>query len=66
MIFTFIALDESAEPNSLLDSAAWKTAVTQFNEHFTQAEQEAGVALRPRLISAGDDPSAVRLGKLKI
>lgn len=58
-----IALDESPEPNSLLDNAAWKAAVTLFNEHFMQAEQEAGTSLRPRLISAGDDPSAVSLNK---
>jgi hypothetical protein len=45
---------------SLLDNAHWKAAVTQFNDHFTQAEKEAGSALRPRLISASSgDPSAV-------
>jgi hypothetical protein len=56
------ALDGMSSPNSLLDNAGWKAAVTQFNDHFTQAEKEAGSALRPRLTSASSgDPSAVRL-----
>lgn len=43
-----------------MDNAAWKAAVTLFNDHFSRAEKEAGAALRPRLISAaGGDPSAV-------
>ena len=54
------ALDGMTSSNSLLDNATWKAAVTEFNDHFTQAEKEAGSALRPRLISASSgDPSAV-------
>lgn len=59
---SFAALDGMSSQNSLLDNAGWKAAVTQFNDHFTQAEKEAGSALRPRLTSASSgDPSAVRL-----
>jgi hypothetical protein len=58
---SFTALDAGMSSSiSLLDNAHWKAAVTQFNDHFTQAEKEAGSALRPRLISASSgDPSAV-------
>ena len=57
---SFTALDGMSSPISLLDNTHWKVAVTQFNDHFTQAEKEAGSALRPRLISAfSGDPSAV-------
>ncbi|KAI9564905.1 hypothetical protein GHT06_008646 [Daphnia sinensis] len=57
---SFHALDENPSPTSLLDNAAWKSAVTQFNDHFAQGEKEAGAALRPRLLSTSSgDPTTL-------